>query len=64
MDRGAILGRFGMGAQAEELVKVVVSVENNFPVCKFSLTAIAKPDFTIFVSNIRSIQKPQVIADL
>jgi len=60
---GAILGRFGMRAQAENLVQVVAAVENNSAVCHDRCTAISKSAVSILVDKIKSLQTPPAIVD-
>ena len=60
---GSILGRFGMRAQAEKLVQVMTSVENNSAVCHDLCTAISKSAVNILVSKIKSLQTPPVVVD-
>ena len=51
---GAILGRFGMRAQAENLVQAVAPVENNSAVCHDRCTAISESAVSIPLSCINN----------
>ena len=60
---GAILGCFGMRAQAEKLVQVVAPVDNNSAICHDRCIANSKSVVSILVSKIKSLQTPPAIVD-
>ena len=60
---GAILGRFGMRAQAEKLVQVMAPVDNNSAICHDRCIAISESAVSILVSKIKILQTPPAIGD-
>ena len=60
---GSILGRSGMRAQAEKLVRGVAPVENNSAVCHDRCTANFQSAVSILVSKIKRLQTPLAIVD-